>query len=632
VEYVLEDGTLIASDPVENITDLDTFRLYANVPEGYLLVNPDDQDKEINAAGFSKDESAPTKIKIVVKAPVKPSWYQVEYILEDGTVIASDPIESVTDEESVHITANIPSGYELVNDTDKEKDVDTTDFSKDETAPTKIQIPVKAEIIPSWYQVEYVLEDGTVIKTEPIVKVMDEESVHVIANVPDGYELVNGTDKEKDVDTTDFSKDETAPTKIQIPVKAEIIPSWYQVEYILEDGTVIKTEPIVKVMDEESVHVIANVPDGYELVNDADAEKDVDTADFSNDETAPTIIQIPVKAEIIPSWYQVEYVLEDGTVIKTEPIVKVMDEESVHVIANVPEGYELVNDTDAEKDVDTANFSNDENAPTVIQIPIKAEIIPSWYQVEYVTEDGTVVASDPIVRIMDEESVHVTANVPDGYELVNDADAAKDVDTAGFSNDETAPTIIQIPVKAEIIPSWYQVEYILEDGTVIKTEPIVKVMDEESVHVIANVPDGYELVDAADLEKDVDTADFSNDETAPTKIQIVVKTPEAPKEDKDIDENKPEEKAGDDHNETKQNDEDEDKGKEEEGELNSDKEDRPEEKEGKKEPEKEPEAKSQTPAEKGKAAVPTAAGGLSFWNLLSSLSLSGFIVLNKRKK
>jgi hypothetical protein len=69
VQYVLKDGTVIAQDPIQRISNLDEIKIYANVPNGWKLADEKDQDKVILSAGISSNPDQPTLISILLEMP-----------------------------------------------------------------------------------------------------------------------------------------------------------------------------------------------------------------------------------------------------------------------------------------------------------------------------------------------------------------------------------------------------------------------------------------------------------------------------------------------------------------------------------------------------------------------------------
>lgn len=132
----------------------------------------------------------------------------------------------------------------------------------------------------------------------------------------------------------------------------EVITLSYTVQYVTEDGEVILEQP--KEAPTGTVTVKAQAIEGYELVSE-----DTQTFELTED-TKGTVITFIVKpakevTEITQGSYTIEYVTLENEVVHTETI-KEVDFGKIDVVAQAPEGYELL---ETEEPSQTIELSKD---------------------------------------------------------------------------------------------------------------------------------------------------------------------------------------------------------------------------------------------------------------------------------
>ncbi|SPU37333.1 alpha-amylase/pullulanase [Lysinibacillus capsici] len=132
----------------------------------------------------------------------------------------------------------------------------------------------------------------------------------------------------------------------------EVITLSYTVQYVTEDGEVILEQP--KEAPTGTVTVKAQAIEGYELVSEG-----TQTFELTED-TKGTVITFIVKpakevTEITQGSYTIEYVTLENEVVHTETI-KEVDFGKIDVVAQAPEGYELL---ETEEPTQTIELSKD---------------------------------------------------------------------------------------------------------------------------------------------------------------------------------------------------------------------------------------------------------------------------------
>lgn len=132
----------------------------------------------------------------------------------------------------------------------------------------------------------------------------------------------------------------------------EVITLSYTVQYVTEDGEVILEQP--KEAPTGTVTVKAQAIEGYELVSEG-----TQTFELTED-TKGTVITFIVKpakevTEITKGSYTIEYVTLENEVVHTETI-KEVDFGKIDVVAQAPEGYELL---ETEEPTQTIELSKD---------------------------------------------------------------------------------------------------------------------------------------------------------------------------------------------------------------------------------------------------------------------------------
>ncbi|MDE6476328.1 MAG: hypothetical protein K2L08_05685, partial [Erysipelotrichaceae bacterium] len=215
------------------------------------------------------------------------------------------------------------------------------------------------------------------------------------------------------------------------------------------------------------------VPTGYEL-----AEEVADWTATSNGDKK--IIQV---REV--EWtVSLEYQTADGTVVKEEKIQVTQLNPVVTaqlITEKVPAGYELVDPA--------TDWTADSNGDKKV---IQARAIEWTVNLEYQTEDGTIVKEDPIKVTQPNPVVSaqmIAEKVPTGYELVDPAS-----DWTVTSNGEKK--VIQIREIEWVV----SLEYQTGDGTAVKTEAIqvTQLNPVVTAQMITDgVPTGYELISPA---------------------------------------------------------------------------------------------------------------------------------------
>ncbi len=254
-------------------------------------------------------------------------------------------------------------------------------------------------------------------------------------------------------------------------------------EYWPEDLTAV--EPISEVtveVDADATAIsmevaAANLPEGYELVDEADLTI------FGN------IVTMTVKAIPTEKTIYVAYVDEAGNVYGNEELVVPADATtfSSNDLTAIPEGYELVEAGDF--------YIGDANGYNVKVRPIVVEPTTKAITLEYWPEDLTAV--EPISEVPFEVDADATAismevaaaNLPEGYELVDEADLT-------IYGDIVTMTVKAIPTEKTIY-----VAYVDEAGNVYGNEELVVPVDATYFNSgdLTAIPEGYELVEVGDF-------------------------------------------------------------------------------------------------------------------------------------
>ena len=210
-------------------------------------------------------------------------------------------------------------------------------------------------------------------------------------------------------------------------------------------------------------------------------------------------------ANQLAGFYTVIYQTEAGEVIHTDTVENV-DFGLVDVQANIPEGFIIIGEA-----IHSFELTKENKGYEVIFTVTEDVAETGEYTVKYQLEDGTLVSESVETAAYGE--LTVTAELPDGYALVNDESALQDIT---FEKDSVLEVIFIVKEVDEVAMGTYSVQYVLEDLSVVAESTLTSNYGE--VIVTAAVPDGYSLLDTEVVEKS-----FELDEaTEGTVIQFIV--------------------------------------------------------------------------------------------------------------
>ncbi len=451
IRYTDENGTVIATRSLTvspSLASLETpvevesgyeFAFTFSGPEGRIAIfDTDDTDGGRNYNDYSYYVTAWNAVKLL--APSEAGDYEIRYIDENGTVIATRPITVLPSLASLEIPAEVEAGFEfafsysgpegriaIYETTDVDGGRNYNDYSYYVTAWNDVKLLAPSEA--GDYEVRYVDDNGSVIATQLMTVLPSQATLTVPAEVESGYEfnfsysgpegriaIYETTDVDGGRNYNDYSYFVTQWDNPKLLAPSEA--GDYEVRYVDDNGNVIATQPITVLASQATLTLPAEVEAGYNFNFSYSGPKgriaiyettDVDGGKNYNDYSY-FVTQWDNPKLLAPSeagTYEVRYVDDNRNVIVTEAFTVTPSQATLSLPSQVaveqefnfeysgPDGriaiYDL-SDTQAGKNYNNYSYY----VTTWDNVKLTAPETAGTYEVRYVDGNDTVIVTQTL--------------------------------------------------------------------------------------------------------------------------------------------------------------------------------------------------------------------------------------------
>ncbi|MBQ8160660.1 MAG: SH3 domain-containing protein [Clostridia bacterium] len=468
VRYVTEDGTVL----LENDTGIqpgESFTFRQENMEGYELVPGSTDAVTVTVDGSGQPSQS--QVTFTYRRIVQNATLRVEYRTQDGAVLAGEDF-SLAPSSSQKIQARAFDGYVLQEGVPGEVTVSVDaqgNLSQGSVVFTyvpAVQTPASADVT-----VTYMTGDGSVLFQE-VISVQTGTAYTIQARSFDGYALQDGVPGEVTVSVDaggNISQGSVTFTYQAVSVAPKT--AGIMVRHLDLNGNVLREEQVTLNAGEERTFRAAEL-DGYELAPQSVAEVTVRVSEDGtpSQETVDFYFQAKAPEQVPPAQVRVGYLRVDGSVLEEET-VSIPAGESSTLRAKNFDGYTLHPDSQSETVV-TVDAQGNASAMQVAfyYLPIQAEPLQVLVPCQWLGTDG---------KVLHEETVQVAAGEShtfylrsfEGYEPAEGTQESITVTVDAEGNPSTSVSFVYVPTPAAPLTASVTALYVLEDGTVLYSEP-----------------------------------------------------------------------------------------------------------------------------------------------------------------
>lgn len=429
-----------------------------NIPAGYQLVNSQQASMNITF----KQGSEPIEIKVEpASKPNDKVTQTITFVTKDGKNVGK---QTVTGNKGAKATVklNIPSGYELADNTKT-----SIDITFDDQKPM-VQVVVVPSVKTVDQEIDFVDENGKIVGRQTVTGEIGVKQ-NVKLNVPTGYKV------DDDNISITFNKNAT-PIQVKVTDATPVINK--HIVFVTDDGKVIGDQDISGKQGTTG-EIKLDIPDGYKL---PDGGSSTIKVTFDDKDQNVKVVVVPITPEMIER--DIQFVDENGNPVATQ---KTMGEanKKQNVKLNVPAGYKLPNGQNI-----TIEVTYDQSLPVRVMVVKQVKTLNK--QIRFIDDGGKVVGTQQVTG--DEGStIDVKFNVPDGYQQLDAHDGGISLNLT-----DEAPVDVRVTkVKPGEVKITKTINFVDQaTGQVINSMTITK--DQGAVENVGLIsPKGYHLVDAA---------------------------------------------------------------------------------------------------------------------------------------
>lgn len=428
-----------------------------NIPAGYRLVN----GQQASLSIIFKQGSEPIEIKVEpASKPNDKVTQTIIFVTKDGKNVGK---QTVTGNKGAKATVklNIPSGYELADNTKT-----SIDITFDDQKPM-VQVVVVPSVKTVDQEIDFVDENGKIVGRQTVTGETGVKQ-NVKLNVPTGYKVDND-----DISIT-FNKNAT-PIQVKVTDATPVINK--HIVFVTDDGKAIGNQG-VSGKQGTTGEIKLDVPDGYKL---PDGGSSTIKITFDDKDQNVKVVVVPTTPEMVER--DIQFVDENGNSVATQKTTGEANKKQ-NVKLNIPAGYKLSNDQN-----NTIEVTYDQSLPVRVMVVKQAKTLNK--QIRFIDDSGKVVGTQQVTG--DEGStIDVKFNIPDGYQQldVHNGISLKLTDETPFDVRVTKVESSEVKVTKTINFVDRATGQAINSMTITKDQGTV-----ESVNLIS--PKGYHLVDSA---------------------------------------------------------------------------------------------------------------------------------------